>query len=214
MEREQPVGEHGAALLLALIAVALIAAVAGSLVVSTSADLVIAGNYRASIETAYAAEAAVERTIGALAAMADWGAVLAPPPANTIAPFDDGAAAAKAPDGRALSMPALTTARQAASATVYGPVEFGPDSPVWRLFGHAPIDRILPTGLIAPPGYVLVWVADDGGDGDGDPSKDANGQLLVYADAYGVSGARRGLEVAIARAGPAGVRVLSWKDPR
>jgi hypothetical protein len=105
VEREQPGGEHGAALLLALIAVALIAAVAGSLVVSTSADLVIAGNYRASIETAYVAEAAVERTIGALAAMADWGAVLTPPPANSIAPFDDGAAAAKAPDGRALSMP-------------------------------------------------------------------------------------------------------------
>jgi hypothetical protein len=212
--RKESDGDRGVALLLVLFTTALIAAVAASLMVATSADLMISGSYRASLETMYVVEAGVERAIGELATMPDWSTVLAVPPSNTVASFDDGVVTPTAPDGRRLSLAGLTSARQALSAAVYGPAEFGADSPVWRLFAHAPLGRILPPSLIAPPGYVLVWVADDGGDGDGDPAKDANGQLLVYGDAYGVSGARRGLEVAIARASPSGVRVLSWKDPR
>jgi hypothetical protein len=156
----------------------------------------------------------VERAIGELAAVPDWSGVLSAPPSNVVASFDDGSASVAAPDGRRLSVPALTAARQAMSDTVYGPTEFGLDSPVWRLYAHAALQRVLPPGLISPPGYILVWVADDGGDGDGDPSTDSNGQLLVYGDAYGVSGSRRALEVAIGRATPTAIRVLSWKDPR
>jgi hypothetical protein len=206
--------ERGAALLLALVTAALIAAIAASLIVSTSTDVMITGSYRASLEAMYAVEAGVERAVDELAGVPDWSVVLAAPPSSIVASFDDGSATATAPDGRMLSMPGLTAARQALSNAGYGPAEFGADSPVWRLYAHAPLKGILPPGVIAPPGYVLVWVADDGGDGDGDPAKDSNGQLLLYGDAYGVSGARRGLEVAIARAAPAGVRVLSWKDPR
>jgi hypothetical protein len=206
--------ERGAALLLALISAALIAAIAASLIVSTSTDLMITGSYRSSLEAMYGVEAGVERAIGELATVPDWGVVLAAPPSNVIASFDDGSAFAAAPDGRRLSVPGLTAARQAVSNAVYGPTEFGADSPAWRLYAHAPLHSLLPPGLIAPPGYILVWVADDGEDGDGDPTKDSNGQLLVYGDAYGVSGSRRALEVAIARAAPTAIRVLSWKDPR
>jgi hypothetical protein len=206
--------ERGAALLLALVTAALIAAIAASLIVSTSTDVMITGSYRASLEAMYGVEAGVERAVGELAMVPDWSAVLAAPPSNVVASFDDGSGTTAAPDGRVLSMPGLTAARQALSNAVYGPSEFGADSPVWRLYAHAKLDSVLPPGLITPPGYVLVWVADDGGDGDGDPAKDSNGQLLLYADAYGVSGARRGLEVAIARATPTTIRVLSWKDPR
>jgi hypothetical protein len=206
--------ERGAALVLALITAALIAAVAGSLIVSTSTDLLITGSYRSSAEAMYAVEAGVERAIGELAAIPDWAVVLAAPPGNVVASFDDGSGIAAASDGRRLPVPALTAARQALSNTIYGPAEYGPNSPVWRLFAHATLQRILPPGLISQPGYVLVWVADDGEDTDGDPTKDSNGQLLVYGDVYGVSGSRRGLEVAIARATPTAIRVLSWKDPR
>ena len=206
--------ERGAALLLALITAALIAAIAASLIVSTSTDLMITGSYRSSAEAMYGVEAGMERAIGELAAVPDWSVVLSAPPSSVVASFDDGSASVAAPDGRRLSVPALTAARQAASDSVYGPAEFGPDGPVWRLFAHADLQRVLPPGLISPPGYILVWVADDGGDGDGDPSKDSNGQLLMYGDAYGVSGSRRALEVAIGRAAPTAIRVLSWKDPR
>jgi hypothetical protein len=206
--------ERGAALFLALVTTALITAIAASLIVTTSTDMMIAGSYRASAEAMYGVEAAVERAVGELAAVPDWSAVLAAPPSNLLASFDDGAATVAAPDGKSLSMPTLTSARQALSNAVYGSAQFGADSPVWRLYAHAALRSILPPAMIAPPGYILVWVADDGGDGDGDPAKDSNGQLLVYGDAYGVAGARRGLEVAIARAAPTAIRVLSWKDPR
>jgi hypothetical protein len=201
-------------LLLALLTCALLGAMAATVLVSTSADLLITGSQRASLEAMYAVEAGMERAVGEIATVADWSTLLAAPPANVIASFDDGAAAAKAPDGRPLAFVGLTASRQAASDTVYGPPAFGADSPVWRLYAHAALDRILPPGLIAPPGYVMIWVADDGGDGDGDPQRDTNGQLLIYADAYGASSARRGLEVSVGRASSGGIRVFSWKDPR
>jgi hypothetical protein len=211
---QQKHDERGVALLMALVTAALVTAVATTMVMSSSTDLVITGNTRASTETLYAAEAAGQRAIGELATIADWSTVLAPPPANVTATFDDGKTMVRAPDGRSLSVPVLTASRQAASATTYGPAAFGADSPVWRLFGHADFRALLPPGVTAPPAYVLIYVADDGGDDDGDPQSDANGQLIVYAEAYGVSGAHRAVELAVLRVTPGTIRVLSWKDPR
>ena len=161
--------ERGVALLMALVTAALVTAIATTMVMSSSTDLVITGNTRASTETMYAAEAAGQRAIGELATIADWSTVLAAPPGNVTATFDDGETMVRAPDGRSLSVPVLTAARQAASAVTYGPAVFGADSPVWRLFGHADIRALLPPGVTSPPAYVLIHVADDGGDGDGDP---------------------------------------------
>jgi len=200
-------------LLMALVTAALVTAIATTMVMSSSTDLVITGNTRASMEAMYAAEAAGQRAIGELATIADWSTVLAAPPGNVTATFDDGETMVRAPDGRSLSVPVLTAARQTASAVTYGP-GFGADSPVWRLFGHADIRALLPPGVTSPPAYVLIHVADDGGDGDGDPERDANGQLIVYAEAYGVSGAHRAVELAVSRVTPGTIRVLSWKDPR
>jgi len=205
--------ERGVALLMALVTAALVTAIATAMVMSSSTDLVITGNTRASMEAMYAAEAAGQRAIGELATIGDWSTVLAAPPGNVTATFDEGETMVRAPDGRPLSVPVLTAARQAASAVTYGP-GFGADSPVWRLFGHADIRALLPPGVTSPPAYVLIHVADDGGDGDGDPERDANGQLIVYAEAYGVSGAHRAVELAVSRVTPGTIRVLSWKDPR
>ena len=205
-------GEAGAALLLALITTALLSAIAASLIVSTSVDMMIAGNQRAAVETMYAVEAALERAIGELSAVPDWSAVLSPPPSNAVATFDDGSREAATPDGRLLSMAVLSAARQTTSDAAYN--RFDGDAPVWRLYAHAPLRSILPSGTIAPPGYTLVWVADDGGDGDGNPSIDANGQLLVHGDGYGLAGGRRSIELAIGRAAPGAVRMLSWRDQR
>jgi hypothetical protein len=205
--------ESGAALLLALATTALITALAVALIVSVSIETTIVGSARAAQEVFYAADAALERTLHELGLAPDWSGALASPP-TLRASFDDGVSVVRGPDGRLLSMAGVTVERQAVSALSYGPGVFRADAPVWRLFGHAPLAAVLPPGLIAQPGYLLVWVGDDGLDGDGDPSHDANGQILVYVDAYGVAGARRGLEAAIARAGTAGVRLLAWKDSR
>jgi len=214
MACEKDDGERGVALLMALVAAALVTAVATTMVMSSSTDLVITGSTRASMEAMYAAEAAAQRAIGELATIADWSTVLTAPPANVTASFDDGLAVARAPDGRALSMSGLTAARQATSTATYSPAAFGADSPVWRLFGHAELGALVPPGVTAPPAYVLIHVADDGGDGDGDPARDTNGQVIVYAEAYGVSGAHRAVELAVARVTPGTIRLLSWKDPR
>jgi hypothetical protein len=210
--REAKRGESGAALLLALTTAALLSAIAASLIVTTAVDMMIAGNLRASVETMYVVEAGVERAIAELARVPDWSAVLSPAPSNAVASFDDRSARPSAPDGRVLSVPLLTAARQKISDAAHGPARFAADRPVWQLYAHAPFRGLLPPGIIAPPGYVLVWVADDGGDGDGNPQADANGQVLLYGDAYGLAGGRRSIEVAIGRAAPGAVRVLSWKE--
>ena len=113
--------ERGAALLLALITAALIAAIAASLIVSTSTDLMITGGYRSSAEAMYGVEAGMERAIGELAAVPDWSVVLSAPPSSVVASFDDGSASVAAPDGRRLSVPALTASRHQVPAQAYAP---------------------------------------------------------------------------------------------
>jgi hypothetical protein len=213
MSRTITSDERGAALFLALTAAALMTALAASLIVSLSTETLITGSLRASQEALYAADAGLERAIPDLAAAPDWTAVLTSPPSYASS-FDDGVGVARAPDGRPLAMAALSRERQSVSNAAYGPDVFGSDSPAWRLFGHASLSTILPPAMVAQPCYVVVWVADDGLDGDGNPSQDTNQRILVYVDAYGVNGARRGIEAAIGRAGVGGVRLLTWKETR
>jgi hypothetical protein len=208
------VEERGAALIIALLIAALLTAVAAALIVVTTTETLITGGYRAAQEVRYAAEAFVERSIRELAGMADWTPVITPAPATFVAPFSDTALTPLAPDGRILNLSGLTAARQAASDLVYGAAVFGADSPAWRLYAHAQLQNLVPPGMLTPPAYVLVWVADDGGDGDGDPGQDSNGRLWMHAEAYGVGGARRAVETAIARAENAEVRMLAWKEVR
>jgi hypothetical protein len=77
--------------------------------------------------------------------------------------------------------------------------------------------------MLLPPGsqpslfYVVAWVADDPSEEDGDPTRDGGasippatgdrrlagaGILLVRAEAFGPSGARRALEATVARGQP------------
>jgi hypothetical protein len=205
--------QRGAALLLVLGTCALITAIAASLIVAVSTETLITGSGRAAQETIHAADAGLERTIHDLAAIPDWSVVLASPP-TLMASFDDGAAVGKGPDGRSLSMAALGAERQASSNTTSGPAVFGPDSPVWRLFGHAALAAVLPPGLVAQPAYLIIWVADDGLDVDGDPAKDSNGRILVHVESFGVNGARRSIDAAVSRSGLGAVRLLAWKASR
>ena len=72
------------------------------------------------------------------------------------------------------------------------------DRPLWRLFGHASLNRIIAEARPALP-YVVVWVADDPDDRDGDPARDSNDILIVRSCAFGVRGARRTVEATIFR---------------
>lgn len=206
---ERAPDDNGVALLLALVTTALLTALAASLVISASTETLISGSYRASQETFYAADAALERAIHELSLLPDWTLVLMAPSSNLLASFDDGAGSGRTPGGKPLSFSTLTGERQAESDARGS---FGADRPVWRLYAHAPLESILPPGAIAAPAYVLVWLKDDGGDGDGDAEKDSNGIVVVCAEAYGPGGARRRIEASIGRVAPGAARLLAWTD--
>jgi hypothetical protein len=200
-------GEKGAALIIALLVAVLLGALAAGAITIAMTDTLIADSHRAAHEAACASEAALDRALHDLAALADWSLALAPPPANVVSTFNDGRTVASAPDGRRLDLIRLTVDRQADSDSRDGPFLAPADRPQWRLYAHAPIADLPVDGPAGPPAYLIVWVADDA-DGDGDPLADGNSQVLVRAEAYGI-GARRGVEAAIRRGPGAVVQVLA-----
>jgi hypothetical protein len=115
------------------------------------------------------------------------------------------------PDGRAVSLGTLTAERQRDSDTLAGPAVYRADSPRWRLYAHAPMQDLVPAPAAGAPLYLIVWVGDDGADGDGDPAVDANGRIQVHAEALGPNGARRAVEALIERSGSGVIRMISWR---
>lgn len=212
MARSRLLGETGSALLVALLVSVLVAGVGAALITVTSTETLITGSHRYVQETISAADAAFERAVLDLDAMPDWSLALLPPPANAKGTFADGLARPVAPNAQTLDLAALTLRRQVESDLTSGPGAFAADSPQWRLFAHAAFDSILPPGAPAPPAYLIVWVADDGWDGDGDPARDSNGRVLLAADAYGANGTRRRIEAVIGRPADGILRVLSRRS--
>ncbi len=201
--------EDGAAVLIALLTTMLLAGVGAMLITIATTETLIGGSLRHSEEAAYAAESAFDRALHDLDAIPNWSQVLLPPPANLKSSFADGQDNALAPDGRTLNLQQLTTMRQSASQLVSGPSVFGPDAPVWRLFAHAHFSAMLPAGTPAPPAYLVVWVADDGWDGDGDVSADSNSRVLVHAEAFGGHGAHRSVSGVVLRDEDGVMRVMT-----
>jgi hypothetical protein len=73
--------------------------------------------------------------------------------------------------------------------------------------------------------YVVVWIADDPDDLDGDPSLDSNDIVIVRSEAFGIRGGRRAVEATILResaldgAAAGGVSrsdvsVIAWREVR
>lgn len=221
-------GQNGVALICVLMVTTLLGTLAAALLFVVMAESMTSGNHRVAEQVFYAADAAVERTIGDLRAAPDWRPV--PGTAGTVVTsgFLGPEQGTRLPAGIVLDLARLTAQRQIESNTAYAA---STDRPVWRLFGHAPPSVLFEQDIMSLPLYVIVWVADDVDDGDGDPLRDSNGVLEVRAEAFGPSGARRRIEVVLARRemigvpapdgeesgpaeGPAGVRVLSWREVR
>ena len=196
--------------MVALLIMLLLGAIGASLLVVTTTETLISAGYRSAQETAHGAEAAAERALHDLATTPDWSAVLTAAPANARSTFDDGLMTPRGPDGRTIDLAALTVERQRESDNRAGPSIFGADSPEWRLYAHGPIEDLLPSMRIALPVYLVVWVADDGLDGDGDPAVDANERIAVHAEAFGTGGARRVVGISIGRSANGVLQVLGW----
>ena len=218
-------------IIIALMATLLMSALGAALVLTTASDALIAANFRNAQEGVYAADAALERAMGDLAARADWNAVL---DGSAASAFIDGPASGvrTLADGSSLDLDqtlnmlncrklTACSASNLSANTAQRP--WGANNPVWRLFAYGPLAGLLPPHALASAFYVIVMVADDGSENDGDPLHDGqsttnpgSGVLALRAEAFGPRGIRQVVELTVARPeaperGPTGLRVLSWR---
>jgi hypothetical protein len=212
--------ERGLALLLAILLVLMLVAIGGAVSIASRTETLIAANFRQSREALYAAEGAIALAVRDLGDAADWSAVLSGALASS---FTDGAAIGSRtlPGGETVvlccSRPSLTDDVQ---QRAHGGRSWGPDTPQWQLFAWGPSSGWLAPGRIDSAMYLVVWVADDTADGDGNPAADTNGILELHAHALGPNGGRRVVEVLVQRppAGggpqPPGLKILSWREMR
>jgi len=226
-------GERGAALLAALIVMAIVSAMGLGLALTTSLEPLAAANYEANRSVRLAAEAGVAIAVHELASFVDWNLVLAGGVGS--AALEHGDINVGLPDGSRAGLEELTARAtcghpracadgERVAFTVARP--WGPNNPQWRVFGHGRLDRLVPMGGGLPPTVVVVWIADDPADVDGDPLTDSGvgpgGEwrsggcvLAVRAEAFGPRFAHRAVLATVARPGPdcgPGARLVSLRD--
>lgn len=191
--------ERGIALLVVLMSTTLLMALGAGLVLLSTTEARIAAHFGAGLEALYGAEAAIERVLPDLSAAGDWAAVAAGDVQST---FRDGepSLVRTGADGVPIDLFAATHIERCGRPLACGDDEA---SLPWRLYAHAPISDLLPSGRTTSRVYLIVWAAE--------PGSGSADTLILRARAYGLYGARRTVEAVIIRAG-AGVRLLSWRE--
>lgn len=207
--------EDGIALIVALMAMLLMAALGAALVLTTTSETIIAGNFSRGQEGLYAADAAVERAMDDLLTVPNWNDLLS---GKTQSAFIDGPPSGDRtlPDGSHLDIgQALNMANcgkvTACSATdltgnATGTRPWAANNPVWQAYAYGPLSNIVPTGTINSRYYVIVMVADDPSENDGNPLQDGasstnpgTGVIALRAEAFGPQGAHKVIEMTVAR---------------
>ena len=212
--------ETGTALLLAIVLATVLGVVGAVVALTARVELMIAGAFHQATGALYAADGACARALLDLSSAAEWNSALAGTPSSFT--HGDPHQRVDLPGGGSAQLccgfGSVSAAVQHAATEGH---TWGDNTPRWILYGWGPASAWLPEGALASPYYVAVWIADDAADGDGDPSKDMNHTLEVYAIALGPAGGRRAVRAVIARPmDPAGkpvipgVRLMSWQETR
>lgn len=191
--------QDGAALLLALTIVLMLAAVGAAAALTARSETLIAANFRQGQEALYAAEGGLARAVQDLSPLTDWTAVLAGAPST----FIDGA-----PTGSKRLPGGDTVVLCCGSGSLTGDLQqrgnaggnWGANTPEWRLFAWGAASSWLTAGGSSSPFYVVIWVADDVSDGDGNPWVDSNGAVVIHALALGPARARRSIQATVQHA--------------
>lgn len=209
-------GERGIALIVTMMAALVLAAVAGALVPLSTIETAIGANHRRAVEGLYAAEAALALVTAELGAVQDWSAALDGSFQSTLR----GATLVPAtPDGGSIDLPAIGRRLRNGGAGASGAGR----GLLWTLLAHGPLTAAAPVPDGYGPWLVGVWIADDPGDPDSDPWRDANGAIMVHAAAFGPRRAERAVQATLSRRvlppappTPALVRVrlASWRVVR
>lgn len=200
--------DDGAALIVALMLMGLLAGIGSTLILIADLETAISTTHRTAHAVRSVAEAALDCGIADLAARSDWRDLAAAP--GVAAACVDAGDAPRAPDGQPLDLPGTTREVQAETDSRYGTPPGAPESPRWFL-AIAGRERFTGAEPGSPAAFVVIWVADDPEDGDGDPAADANGAVMIRAHAYGIRGARTALEALVVRSGAGAVRVVAWR---
>ena len=218
--------EDGMALIVALMAMMLLMALGLTLVMTTTTETKISANYSQGTEALYAADAAVERVMDDILTVPDWNEILQ---GSLRSAFIDGSTSEikTLPDGSQLNLEKATNLLDCGNADGCSDDDlnaftderpWGLNNPRWQLYAYGPVSAILPTDTINSSDYVVVWIADDPSETDNDPTMDGQpgvnceasndpgcstnpglGVLAMHAEAYGPFGAKRVIEVTIAR---------------
>jgi len=220
--------ERGTALVVVLLSMMLLAALGIALSLTIDTEARIAATYEWSAETLYAADAATERAVQELLLLPDWTPVLAGAVASGTSDGSPGARLLA--DGSRLDLNQQTdflncghpSCSAADLAHVSAERPWGSNNPEWTLYAHAPLASFVPSVGTDSKIYVVVWVADDPLDNDGQSRIDGDqthgpnpgaGLMQLRAQSYGPSGARRTIEVTLRRA-DSHVEVIAWREIR
>jgi hypothetical protein len=220
--------QQGAALLVVMMLAGLVAAATLALVKTTGTDVAVVGTFVWGWQAQYAAETGIHRAIVDLRRLPDWTTVL---DGTTVSSFADGSPdAARSIGGRLVDIRRLQslatcgrltpcTDDDRTATTAERP--WGDNNPNWHPFAFGPIATLAASAGLpaANPAFVVVLVADDPAESDGNAGRDEDegrpGGGVVRLRAYGFSsgGARRTVEAVVARAPGGGrVRVLRWQN--
>ena len=232
--------DRGLALVLAIVVTSFLAAIGLGLALIVMTDRLATGNMRGSVAMLYAADAVIELAARDLSQLQDWGTALSGAARST---FTDGEPSGlrTIPGGGSVDLAEATNRLNCGRATPCTDADmdansrerpWGANNARWRLYAFGPWGNLGPLGKtvqFARPAdcYLLVWVADDGREADGEPLSDAgvnepgHGILRLRAEAYGAAGARRAIEAELdRRCHPEApgclprIRVHSWQEVR
>jgi len=202
-----------------------------ALVLNLTIERLLLANAREASSLLTAAEAALEAGLHDLGAQTTWDTALG---GARVSAFSDGAAGGTRTmaagetidliESTSLATCGRASCSHAQIVAVTPARPWGPANPRWRLFAWGRTSALAGAAWPADP-YLLVWVADDPMDEDGDPARDAqagtagHGVLLLRTEARGRRGARAVIEAvardrcATAAPGPCvpGIRVQSWR---
>jgi hypothetical protein len=226
-----PAAEQGFAIFLTMGVVAMVSAIALALVMATSTDSAIAAAFQQGLEARFAAEAGAHRAFVDLALLPDWTAAL---DGSSRSAFTDGAPSGvrRLADGRVVDFDVVVgladcgrprPCSDAERAAVTGQRPWGPDNPRWRPYAYGLVSALGPANAaltnVASRCYVIVLVADDQSERDGNPMADSPssgsgaGVVRVRSEAFAPGGAHRVVEAVIARPdlGVPAVRIVDWR---
>lgn len=216
--------ERGIALVIALLAMLLMTALGMALMLTSTTETLIGSNYLDSVEGSYVADAGVERVMQDVLSIPEWNQILTSPDnvrAGITSGFIDSTLTPTLADGRVINLAEATNMVNCNKVTPcsdgdmdsnMGERVWGENNPRFRLFAWGPVNDLVPTNTLNSQYYLAVWIADDAGETDGDPSTDGApstnpdypdnkglGVLTLRAEAFGPRGAHRVIEATIAR---------------